>query len=536
MRARLTPHELVGVGKVHAADYIIVGGGRSGCVLANRLSLDPNVTVALLEAGRTDHQNPFAHFPYGRHRVNQDPRITRVISSHASSHVRPLSISQPQILGGHSNASGTSFLLGAAQDYERWKSPHWTVEELAPAVSNAFGPEGAVPRTRKTWRSDFCDDILQALHDGGFNRVEDIHSDPTHGTRCSFTEQCIEDGLRSSTPFCYLRGVNEERKNLKVIVDSLVNKVEVHERRATGITYLHCGEKHRITAKKEIIVCAGALATPFLLQHSGIGNPQDYEPFGVSFAAEVPGVGRNLLDQPSVRVTYPVDKRTLNHVLHGVFSCLRCFAELFLNIGGSRTGPLTTDDATITGLFKSSSWLEEADLGFQIQPYRTEGREIVSEGGITVSVFPLRPRSRGETYLASSDPRAAPHVYLNHFEEEIDRQAVLSGLDLLDEALSNIPFLGKRDQFSIERNTWSRQQIRGTCKMGKMDDIMTVVDDLGRVKGVDRLRIGGSSIVPENGSYDQGVLSIIIGERLGEIMTTDVKLLAQEKQKLELEI
>lgn len=526
-----------------AYDYVIVGAGSAGCVLANRLSADPGVSVCLLEAGPRD-TNPLIHVPMGilwmmrsrrlnwHYHTTPQPRL----------HGRRLYWPRGRTLGGSSASNAMCYTRGHASDYDRWRdlgNPGWGYADVLPyfrhaenrergadAFHGVGGPLNVAPlRSANPLSRAF----VEAGAACGLRRNEDFSGAEQEGV--GFYEVTQIGGERCSTARAYLRPA-EARPNLTVATGALAARIAFDGRRAAGVEYLQGGERRRVDARREVILSGGAINSPQLLLLSGVGPAEALRALGIPVVHDAREVGRNLQDHLDVIVVHgcrlPVSYGfTARAALELPRQILRYLRE--------RRGLLTTNGAEAGGFARSRPELPAPDLQFHFTPLplsnHSRDLRFMLRHGYSLHVCDLRPKSRGHVALASADPRAHPVIEPNYLAEPEDLEQLLAGVKLARRILAAPPFDAYRGEElrpgpGVQDDEALREFIRaraetiyhpvGTCRMGS--DERAVVDPELRVKGVEALRVVDASVMPTLVGGNTNAPTVMIAEKAADLV------------------
>ncbi|RZI70679.1 MAG: FAD-binding protein, partial [Variovorax sp.] len=404
-------------------DYVIVGAGSAGCVLANRLSADPAVRVCVVEAGDTDWY-PWIHVPIGYFYTINNPRTDWCYSTEPCANVAGRAIKYPRgrVLGGSSSINAMVYIRGQAADYDGWAAegnagwswadvlPYFRKSEDyhgGPSASHGTGGELRVEGLRASWEvlDAFCDAAVEC----GVPRTDDFNTGDNEGI--GYFEVTQKNGIRMSTARAFLKPVRK-RPNLRIFTKTHVKKVVVEDGRATGLVVLRGGQELRIDATREVILSAGSIGSPQILMLSGIGDSAALGKFGIAPVRHMPGVGANLQDHIAVRTMLRVkDTVTLNQQANSLFGKARMGLDYLFR----RRGPLTIPPALVNAFVKSDPSQPTPDLQYVCYPvtYDKLGDPPHAFPGFTAGVCVLHPESRGTVTLKSADPLAAPAIWLN---------------------------------------------------------------------------------------------------------------------------
>lgn len=528
------------------ADYVIVGGGSAGCVVANRLSADPKVSVILLEAGPAD-RNPWIHIPVGYFKTIHNPKVDWCYKTEPDQGLNGRSIEWPRgrVLGGSSSLNGLLYVRGQPQDYDRWaqKGNHgWSWDDVLPLFKRSennergadefHSDEGNLSVSDMRIQRPITDAWVEAAQAAGYKYNPDYNGADQEGV--GFFQLTSHNGRRCSSAVAFLNPA-KSRPNLTIVTNAHVQKVVVKDKRAVAVTYKdRGGALQTVEAGREIVLSGGSINSPQLLMLSGIGEAEHLADHGIDIVADLPGVGKNLQDHLQARLVYKCNEPTLNDEVRTLFGQARIGLKYIL----SRSGPMTMAASLATGFVKSRKDLETPDIQFHVQPLSAEnpGKGADPFSAFTMSVCQLRPESKGEIRLASSDGRDHPKIVPNYLSTETDCRTIVEGVKIARSIARHAPLVEKiseeyRPHASLpmddydETLNWARNNTAsiyhptGTCKMGQ--DPAAVVDARLRVHGINGLRVADCSIMPEIVSGNTNAPAIMIGEKASDLIRED---------------
>ncbi len=528
------------------ADYVIVGAGSAGCVLANRLSANPKNRVIIIEAGPPD-RNPWIHIPVGYFKTMHNPKVDWCYRTEADPGLNGRSIDWPRgkVLGGSSSLNGLLYVRGQPEDYDRWRqmgNPGWGWEDVLPLFkrsesnergADAFhGDEGPLAVSNMRIQRPICDAWVAAAQAAGYPFNPDYNGAEQEGV--GYFQLTTRNGRRCSSAVAYLKPARS-RENLQIITNALVSKVEFDGKRARGITYQDgSGNSQTIKVNREIILSGGAINSPQILMLSGIGDPDQLKANGIEPLVGLPGVGKNLQDHLQARLVYKCNEPTLNDEVRSLFNQARIAMKYAL----FRAGPMTMAASLATGFLKTADHLATPDIQFHVQPWSADspGEGVHPFSAFTMSVCQLRPESRGEIRLDGNDPRSYVKIHPNYLSTDTDCKTVVEGVKIARRIARHAPLSGKISEefrptseldFDDDAGTldWARNNSvsiyhpTGTCKMGS--DPQAVVDSGLKVHGVEGLRVADCSIMPEIVSGNTNAPAIMIGEKASDLVLAD---------------
>ncbi len=522
-------------------DYVIVGGGSAGCVMAARLGEVAEARILLIEAGPPDN-NPDIHRPVAFYKMTSGPLTwgyETAPSAQRDGHVMPLA--QARVLGGGSSINAMVFTRGNPKDYDEWAEEEncdgWAFKDVLPYFRRAednnrladdyHGTGGPLGASDLISPHPLSRAFVLAAQEAGLPPNADFNGAIQEGAGIYQVTQ--RDAKRCSTAVGYLRPAMR-RGNIDVVTNAQANRVVVENGRAVGVEYFSNGQVHTAGAEREVIVASGAIGSPKLLLLSGIGPADELKALGIDPVHDLPGVGKNLQDHIDVysihelNGPYSYDKHTRPHKM----------LWAALEYAFFKSGPVTSNLAEAGGFWFADPDQRSPDIQFHFLPGAglEAGVPPVPSGyGCTINSCHLRPRSRGSVTLQSTDPLQPPSIDPNYWAESYDFEMSLRGLEMTREIASQ-PALAKfiRKEHTPGPEATTREQLEayarrfgktdyhpvGTCKMGV--DEMAVVDPQCRVRGLDGLRVADSSIMPRLISSNTNAASIMIGEKVSDMI------------------
>jgi choline dehydrogenase len=532
-------------------DYIIVGAGTAGCVLANRLSADPNIRVLLLEAGGKDDWI-WIHIPVGYLYCIGNPRTDWMYKTEAEPGLngRSIGYARGKVLGGCSSINAMVYMRGQKRDYDEWAEltgdASWRWDNVLPVFKRSedyhkgaddmhgAGGEWRVEKQRLSW------ELLEAWRDAaahcGIPKIDDFNRGDNEGS--SFFEVNQKKGVRWNATKAFLRPVMS-RPHLTVLTHCLVKKLRIENKRVSAIEFFHGtqgNEQEKFAeARIETILSAGSIGSVQIMQLSGLGNAQYLHKLGIPIVHDLPGVGENLQDHLKVRPVYKVKNvLTMNTWANSLFGKM----QMALMYALQRRGPLTMAPSQLGTFTKSDPSYATANIEYHIQPLSLDkfGDPLHDFPAFTASVCNLRPTSRGSVRIKNPDPRAAPAIAPNYLSTPEDRKVAADSLRLTRTIVA-APALTKYqpEEWRPGPGVQSDADLAkaagdlgatifhpiGTCKMGRANDPMAVVDTRLRVRGIERLRVIDASVMPTITSGNTNSPTIMIAERAAEMLKQD---------------
>jgi choline dehydrogenase len=532
-------------------DYIIIGAGSAGCVLANRLTQDGKYSVCLLEAGSTDW-HPLIHIPVGFIKLMDNKSLDWGYSTEPGEGSGGRSIIQTRgkVLGGSSSINGNVYTRGHCDDFNHWAqrgNSGWGYDDILPYFKRAErrigegddhyrGREGPLAVTDTDWKHPLCEAFIEGAVSLGIPRNKDYNGASQEGV--TYTQRTINNGLRVSAADAFLNPV-KKRKNLKIRTRAHVTSLVIEDKQVKGVRYVRGARPNspgrqstEIRANREVIMAAGVFNSPQMLQLAGIGSADLLRPLGVDVILDLPGVGENLRDHfaprftAKVKNTYSINQRAQGPRLIG-----EAAKWLF-----QRKGVLTLCSTLVYAFWRSDPAITNSDVQVTFTPASYQmGRQAVLDNfpGMSFTAWQQRPESTGHVRLTSSDPFAKPLIQPNYLAHETDRRVLLAGMKLARKIMLSAPmapyydgeiFPGSQAQSDEELMSAARERgtttfhSMGTCRMGPATDPSAVVDDQLRVHGLKGLRVVDASIMPTMPSANLNAAVIMIAEKASDMI------------------
>jgi len=524
-------------------DYIVVGAGSAGCVLASRLAQDKNASVLLLEAGGRDDYF-WIHIPVGYLYCIDNPRTDWRFRTQSDPGLNGRSLIYPRgkVLGGSSSINGMIYMRGQARDYDEWANltgdPSWNWDQVLPIFKKSedhylggdemhgAGGEWRVEKQRLSW--EILDAFREAAEQCGIPKIADFNRGDNEGS--AYFEVNQKRGLRWNAAQAFLKS-GKHRGKLEIKTGCLVNKLVLEEtpagKRCTGVQFIYGGCEWQARAAFETVLAAGAIGSPQILQLSGIGPGELLQRHAIPVVVDSPGVGGNLQDHLQLRMAFKIKgAKSLNTMSNNWLGKMKIGLEYALH----RSGPMSMAPSQLGAFTKSDPTQSTANLEYHVQPLSLEkfGEPLHRFPAFTASVCNLRPTSRGFIQINSADPGVSPTITTNYLSTETDRKVAAKSIELTRRIVSSAALSRfAPEEFKPGQNFSTAQELEyaagqigttifhpvGTCKMGKEGDVTTVVDHRLRVLGVSGLRVSDASVMPTITSGNTNSPTIMIAEK-----------------------
>jgi choline dehydrogenase len=531
------------------ADFVIVGAGSAGCVLAARLSEDPATRVVLLEAGGED-RSMWIHIPLGFGKTFADPRVNWCYETEPDPGAGGRKIFWPRgkVLGGSSSINGMVYIRGQHEDFDLWRqmgNPGWSSTDVLPYFKRAehqtriadewHGTGGPLCVSDVTEGHPICEAFIRACIEAGLQRNDDFNGARQDGV--GYHQTTTRRGKRCSTAVGYLRPAMK-RPNLRVVTRAHTERVLFEGRRAVGVAFTRDGTPETVRARREVVLCGGAIGSPQILMLSGVGPGEHLAGLGIEVVHDLPGVGQNLQDHYSAAIKlkskHPI---TINDVMLSKFRMLKSGLDYFL----FRKGALTVITAEVALFARTRPELATPDVKFSIATFSADRPQdgLHRWSGFTLLIYQLRPESRGEIRLKTPRAQDAPAMHPSYLAAETDRRTIVDGLKLGRRLLDSrwmqdfieaeyLPGASVQTDAQLldyaRRNGGTVFHPTSTCRMGP--DPMSVVDAELRVHGLEGLRVADASVMPTVISGNTNAATIMIAEKASDMMRARVPLAA----------
>ena len=522
-------------------DYIIVGAGSAGAVLAARLTEDPKVSVLLLEAGRASH--PYSRLPASFGLLIDNPAANwRFLSDpEPGTHGRQIPVPRGKLLGGSSAINGLVYVRGQPLDYDTWAqmgNRGWSWDDVKPLFrrmeayekgdDGVRGGTGPLNVTEVPDQNPLYDALFDAAVAAGYRRNPDYNSEDQEGI--VKTQVTIHNGRRMSTAYSYLRPAMT-RANLRVITEATTHNVMLDGTRCVGVRYEQGGQMHEARCGREVILCAGAVGSPQILELSGIGRPDLLQGMGITVQHSLPAVGENFRDHMNARIQWRLKVPGVSYNIR--MQGIRRVGQVlkYLTTGG---GFFSLPSAPLLAFLKTRPELETPDVQMHLVPFAVKNpkkRQLQDFPGMTISCYQLRPESMGSIHIRSANPREQPAIRFNFLSDSTDQRTMIDGFHMMRRIVAAAPMDPYRGEEHspgaavatdaqildwIRRNSETAYHPMGTCRMGPGPN--AVVDSQLRVHGLTGLRVADAAIMPTMPSGNTNAPCIMIGEKAADLI------------------